>query len=187
MPDGEMSFLKFLQAEKNQGRLVVGPAQVYVVCDLQSDTRDVLTSLTEFFRTTPDIFVCMDGITHAPSSPQDQNFDALVQEIGRVVLVTSKWRDMETSVLSYYSVLYEVYCAVRDGSKCKFDLALSLEDCSLINEKAEVKNDIEQRLKTAMTTELTNPELEKARKKIVNRLIDLLSKLNESFINNNQC
>eukprot|EP01035_Chromulina_nebulosa_P023605 gene23605-30607_t len=166
---GEMLFLKFLQEEK-KGRLVVGAAQVYVVCDSQSDIRDVLTSLQEYFRTTPDIFVCMDGITHhAPIYYPDQNFDAVVQEIGRMVLVTSKWRDMENSVLKDSRVLYEVYCAIKGDSKCKFDLALSLDECSLIKEEPNIKNRVEDAMKTI--PEDFNLE---AAEKIVGRFLDLL-------------
>ena len=42
---------------------VIGNGQVYIVCDSKSYVHDVLLSLKDYFRTTPDIFVCMDGIT----------------------------------------------------------------------------------------------------------------------------
>lgn len=187
----EMLFLKFLSLvnekkglSKEKDHPVVGDGQVYIVCDFQSNFRDVLISLQEFFRTTPDIFVCMDGITHRPPAVVDggqgqgaEEFESRIKKIGRLVLVTSNWKTMDESVLKQDSLLYEVFCAtIKDKErKCKFDLALSLDDCSLIKEKTGAKEDIEQRLKRAIQTTTKDWRTE-ACNKISDRMMDLLSK-----------
>jgi hypothetical protein len=71
-------------------------------------------------------------------------------------------------------VLYEVFCAIKDGSKCKFDLALSLDECSLIKEEPDIK----ERLEDALMTMPEGFNLE-ASNKIVGRFLDLLGKQNE--------
>jgi hypothetical protein len=156
---------------------VVGSGQVYIVCDLESKFQDVLVSIEDYFRATPDIFVCMDGITHRPSvpgRPGPVQFEKIIEEIGRLVLViTSTWNVYTRgSVLHQNSALYEVYCAVKEKSNSRFDLALTLDDCALIKEKHLIQ-DIEKYLTNMTEDNLWKPI---ASRKICDRLIDLLSK-----------
>ena len=156
---------------------VVGSGQVYIVCDLESKFQDVLVSIEDYFRATPDIFVCMDGITHCPSvpgRPGPVQFEKIIEEIGRLVLViTSTWNVYaRCSVLHQSSALYEVYCAVKEKSNSRFDLALTLDDCALIKERHPIQ-DIEKYLANMTEDNLWKPI---ASRKICDRLTDLLSK-----------
>lgn len=172
-------FLDVLRDEKIDN-LVVGNGQVYIACDFDSNIRDVLVSLQEYFRTTPHIFVCMDGITHDRQytweGVRDVNFEKTIEKIGRLVLVTTNWRTLEESVLKQDSLLYEVSCTTTKTNerKCKFDLAFSLDDCSLIKEKNGAKEEISKYL--AITKQVGDDWKTVASKKICDRLIDLLSK-----------
>ena len=154
---------------------VIGNGQVYIVYDSKkSSVHDVLLSLKDYFRTTPDIFVCMDGITNRP--PVDINkFEPKIKQIGRLVLVTSNWKSMETTVLKDPEVLEKVDCAIREG-KCKFDIALSLDDCSENKEKLGADKEIQKYSK--IITEQVGKDVRVTRPvtKICDRMIDLLSK-----------
>ena len=73
---GQVLFLDILLNKKKGDQSVVGEEeghQVYIVCDFNSEIREVLIFLKEFFRTTPNIYntcVWMESLitqTHTPS------------------------------------------------------------------------------------------------------------------------
>ena len=66
MPEASESvyaeYLLNYSTEKN----VVGEGQVYVSCVLKNNFLETLHTLEDHFRYCPDIFICMDRITHHP-------------------------------------------------------------------------------------------------------------------------
>ena len=139
--------LDYLLAESKYNDSVVQNGNVYIAYDHHSKLQDVLTSLGEYFRATPNIFVCMAGITHRPLLQviEDEDSDKLKQDIvsiGRLVLVTSNWKDIDAKLMKQPTVLYEVFCALINKDTCKFDLALNFNECSALKEKDGIKKDI---------------------------------------------
>ena len=108
---------------------VVGPGQVYVSYDPEGLFYNTLETLKQHFESNPDVFVCLDNITHRRPTMGDgtgavfliDQFEATIKQIGHVVLVMSPWNNLR--IFRRTAMLFEIHCAVTND--CKFEIALS--------------------------------------------------------------
>ena len=109
-----------------RGEKLVDDADVYVSCVLTNNFADTINALAAHFRDEPDIYICMDKLTHrTPSTGEGAKaifdirlFEERIKQTGHVILVMSDWKIWPTRT----AVLFEVYCAIKNG--CQFDIAL---------------------------------------------------------------
>ena len=112
---------------------VVGVGEFHIVCDPQDNFLDVMTTLKEYFdeRSTPDIYVCMDGVTHPVpftkkgSDTEVNDFEnKILQHVHSVVVVISLWDNIR--LLRRATALLELFSAIKRN--CDFHIALSLQE-----------------------------------------------------------
>ena len=112
---------------------VVGPAQVYVSYESSALFYNTLDTLNQHFEKDPDIYVCLDNITHSCPCKGEGNgavfsideFEASIKQIGHVVVVMSPWNNLR--IFRYTSMLFEIHCAITNNN-CKFEIALHESD-----------------------------------------------------------
>ena len=111
---------------------VVDDAEVYITCELTNNFLETMNTLKDHFSDKPDVFICMDRVTHrTPSSGEGvdsvfdiDKFEERIRQIGHVVVVMSPWNNM--GFLRRTALLFEIYCAYKN--ECKFDIALSMDE-----------------------------------------------------------
>ena len=125
MPEAPKSIYAEYLLNYSNGKDVVGEGQVYVSFVLKNNFLETLNTLEDHFRYCPDIFICMDGITHRVPIEKEvfylEIFEERIKQLGYLVVVLSPWNN-----IGFYrrsAVLFEIYCAVYHD--CKFEIALS--------------------------------------------------------------
>ena len=110
----------------------VGPCEVYISYEGTGLFCNTIDTLRHHFQRNPDIFVCIDNITHRAPSTGDETDSSLlvdrfeddIKQIGHVVVVMSPWNNLR--IFRHTAMLFEIYCAIKYG--CKFEIALSETD-----------------------------------------------------------
>jgi hypothetical protein len=149
--DKSKIFLADYLASRSDEKLV-DDADVYVSCALTNNFVDSMKALEIHFRNDPDIYICMDKLTHrTPSTGEGAQavfdiklFEERIKQTGHVVLVMSHWAN--SPFFHRTAVLFEVYCAIKNG--CQFDIALDTQGNSELKEcfkrgNLDIKNSIE--------------------------------------------
>lgn len=126
---------------------VVGAGEVLIICDPQDNFLDIMTALKEYFdnKATPDIYVCMDRVTHPSPFTTNGTPDEVgkfettfLKHIRSVVVVISPWDNIR--ILRRTKVLLELHCAIKTG--CNMDIALSSQEKKrLVNRVRQCKSE----------------------------------------------
>jgi hypothetical protein len=110
----------------------VGPGQVYISYDPQSYFNNMLETIMHHFQSDPDIYVCIDEITHRRPCLGDgtgavfliDQFESTIKQMGHVVVVMSPWNNLR--IFHRTAMLFEIHCAITNY--CKLEIALSEHD-----------------------------------------------------------